>query len=127
MSITVNDPYHGEAVRRPSSPGPPRRPRSRAGRSAWLTPTANADQANSAIQNFVQRRAVGIIDLVFPTTSLRAGVLAAQKAKIPVATWGSGLGDGVVISDGDGGPFAQPIVDKMLKDMGGREETQFLK
>ncbi|MGO9410360.1 MAG: hypothetical protein ACLQCB_06355 [Spirochaetia bacterium] len=89
--------------------------------------SGNADQANSAIQNFVRRRAVGIIDLVFPTTSLRAGVLAAQKAKIPVATWGGGLGDGVVISDGDGGPFAQPIVDKMLKDMGGREETQFLK
>ena len=62
-----------------------------------------------------------------PHNVAQSGRAGSAEGQIPVATWGGGLGDGVVISDGDGGPFAQPIVDKMLKDMGGREETQFLK
>ena len=115
VSITVNDPNNQAVIA-----GATAEAKVKGWEASVVDANGNADQANSAIQNFVQRRAVGIIDLVFPTTSLRAGLLAAQKAKIPVATWGGGLGDGVVISDGDGGPFAQPIVDKMLKDMGNK-------
>jgi ribose transport system substrate-binding protein len=79
-----------------------------------------ADKANSAIQNLVQRRANAIIDMVFPTTSLRAGLLAAQNAKIPVATWGGGMGTAVVATNGSGGPHADPIVKRMVADMGGK-------
>ena len=107
VSITVNDPNNQAVIT-----GATAEAKVKGWEASVVDANGNSDQANSAIQNFVQRRAVGIIDLVFPTTSLRAGLLAAQKAKIPVATWGGGLGDGVVISDGDGGPFAQPIASR---------------
>src|SRR5260221_3026058 len=44
----------------------------------------SADQANAAIQNLVQRKASAIVDLVFPVSSLGAGLAAAREAKIPV-------------------------------------------
>ncbi len=75
----------------------------------------SADEANSAIQNFVTRGADAIIDMVFPTTSLATGLRAAKEAKIPVATWGGGMGDGVAVTNGTGGLFAVPIV-KMMKE-----------
>ena len=115
VSITVNDPNNQAVIT-----GATAEAKAKGWDISVVDANGNADQANSAIQNFVQRKTVAIMDLVFPTTSLRAGLLAAQKAKIPVATWGGGLGEGVVITDGDGGPFAQPIVDKMLKDMGNK-------
>lgn len=80
----------------------------------------SADKANSAIQNLVSRHAGAIFDLVFPATSLTAGLTAAKTANIPVATWGGGLGPGVVVTDGGGGAFAKPVVDYMVKQMGGR-------
>jgi ribose transport system substrate-binding protein len=70
----------------------------------------SADQANAAIQNLVQRKAGAIIDLVFPATSLGAGLAAARAANIPVATWGGGLGNGIVATNGSGGPLAIPII-----------------
>jgi ribose transport system substrate-binding protein len=78
----------------------------------------SADQANAAIQNLVQRKAGAIIDMVFPVSSLGAGLHAAQEASIPVATWGGGLGNGVVATVGGGGPLAIPIVELMAKDLG---------
>ena len=78
----------------------------------------SADQANAAIQNLVQRKAGAIIDMVFPVSSLGAGLHAAQEASVPVATWGGGLGNGVVATDGGGGPMAKPIVEMMAKDLG---------
>lgn len=78
----------------------------------------SADQANAAIQNFVTKKAGMIFDLVFPTSSLGAGLAAAKQAGIPVATWGGGLGTGVVITTGDGAPFAEPATQKMLQDLG---------
>jgi ribose transport system substrate-binding protein len=80
----------------------------------------SADEANSAIQNFVARKANAIIDMVFPVTSLSAGLRAASEAKIPVATWGGGMGQGVVVTNGSGGLHAIPIVEQMLKDMNGK-------
>ncbi len=78
-----------------------------------------ADQANTAIQNLVTRQAGAIIDMVFPTTSLGGGLAAAERAGIPVATWGGGMGPAVVAINGSGGPMAIPIVEQMVEDMGG--------
>lgn len=78
----------------------------------------NADTANSAINNFVTKDAGMIFDLVFPVTSLGAGLNAARGKGIPVASWGGGLTDGVVMTTGDGAPFAKPATEAMLKDMG---------
>lgn len=78
----------------------------------------SADEANAAIQNFVTRGADAIIDMVFPTTSLATGLRAAKEAKIPVATWGGGMGDGVAVTNGTGGLFAVPIVKMMMDQIG---------
>ena len=80
----------------------------------------SAAQANAAIQNLIQRRAKAVIDMVFPVTSLGAGLAAARDAKVPVATWGGGMGPGVVATNGSGGPAAQPITAMLVKDMGGQ-------
>lgn len=80
----------------------------------------SADKANAAIQNFVARRAGAIFDLVFPTTSIGAGLAAARQAGIPVATWGGGLGPGVVMTTGSGAPFAEPAVKQMISDLGSK-------
>ncbi len=79
----------------------------------------SADQANTAISNFVSKGAGMIFDLVFPTTSLGAGLSAAKTAGIPVATWGGGLGTGVVMTTGDGAPFAKPSTEALIADMKG--------
>lgn len=80
----------------------------------------NADQANTAIRNFVNKKAGMIFDLVFPTTSLGSGLNAAKAANIPVATWGGGTGTGVVVTTGNGAPFAEPATQAMIDAMGGK-------
>jgi ribose transport system substrate-binding protein len=82
----------------------------------------SADEANAAFQNLAQRGAGAIIDLVFPVTSLGAGLAAAREANIPVATWGGGLGDGVVATNGTGGPQAAEVINQMVADMDGNGE-----
>lgn len=77
----------------------------------------NADTANSAMTNFVSKDAGMIFDLVFPVTSLGAGMNAARGAGIPVASWGGGLTDGVVMTTGEGAPFATPATEAMLEAM----------
>lgn len=78
----------------------------------------NADQANTAITTFANKGAGMIFDLVFPTTSLGAGLNAAKSAGIPVATWGGGTGTGVVMTTGNGAPFAKPATQALLDAMG---------
>ncbi|BDI22460.1 sugar ABC transporter substrate-binding protein [Herbiconiux sp. L3-i23] len=78
----------------------------------------NADQANAAITNFVNKNAGMIFDLVFPASSLGAGLSAAQNAGIPVATWGGGIAPGVVMTTGDGAPFAEPATQALLDAIG---------
>ena len=78
----------------------------------------NAATANAAISTFVNKKASMIFDLVFPTTSLGGGLAAAAKKNIPVATWGGGLGKGVVMTTGDGAPFAGPATKALLAAMG---------
>ena len=80
----------------------------------------SADKANSAIQNLVQRKVTAIMDLVFPASSLGSGLAAAKGANIPVATWGGGMGGGVVATNGSGGPLAVPVVELMLKALGSK-------
>ncbi|MGV8989503.1 MAG: sugar ABC transporter substrate-binding protein [Cypionkella sp.] len=80
----------------------------------------NADQANAAIQNFVQVKATAIIDMVFPWSSIGAGLDAAKTAGIPVVSWGGGLGSTVAATNGSGGPMAIPVVDLMVKNMDGK-------
>jgi ribose transport system substrate-binding protein len=80
----------------------------------------NADQANAAIQNFAQRGATAIVDMVFPYSSIGAGLDAAKNAKIPVVTWGGGLGGTVAATNGSGGPMVVPVDDLMIKTMDGK-------
>lgn len=80
----------------------------------------SADQANAGIQNFAQVGATAIIDMVFPWSSIGAGLDAAASAGIPVVTWGGGLGGTVAATNGSGGPMAVPVVELMVEKMGGR-------
>lgn len=80
----------------------------------------SADQANAAIQNFAQRGAAAIVDMVFPFSSIGAGLAAAKTANVPVVTWGGGLGSTVAATNGSGGPMVIPVDDLMLKTMGGK-------
>ncbi|TBW35827.1 sugar ABC transporter substrate-binding protein [Siculibacillus lacustris] len=80
----------------------------------------NADQANAAIQNFAGRGAGAIIDMVFPYSSIGAGLASAKAAGIPVVTWGGGIGGTVAATNGSGAPIAQPVLDKMAADLGGK-------
>ena len=80
----------------------------------------SADQANAAIQNFAQRSSAAIVDMVFPYSSIGAGLEAAKSANIPVVTWGGGLGSSVAATNGSGGPMVVPVDELMLKTMGGK-------
>lgn len=83
----------------------------------------SADEANAAIQNLVTNNSDAIVDMVFPTTSLGAGLRAAEEAGIPVGTWGGGFGPAVVVVNGSGGPHADPIIKKLVDDIGGEGEV----
>jgi len=87
---------------------------------AVVDAAGNADQANAAIQNFAQRGAAGIVDMVFPYTSIGAGLAAAKAAKIPVVTWGGGLGGSVAATNGSGGPMTVPVDELMIKNLEGK-------
>jgi ribose transport system substrate-binding protein len=86
----------------------------------------SADQANAAIQNFAQRGAGAVIDMVFPWSSIGAGLAAAKSAKIPVVTWGGGLGGSVAATNGSGAPVALPVIEQMVKDLGGKGDLLVL-
>jgi ribose transport system substrate-binding protein len=80
----------------------------------------SADQANAAIQNFAQLGAYAIVDMVFPWSSIGAGLAAAGDASIPVVTWGGGLGGTVAATNGSGGPMVVPVNELMIKNMDGK-------
>jgi ribose transport system substrate-binding protein len=82
--------------------------------------SGSADQANAAIQNFAGRGAVAIVDMVFPYSSIGAGLAAAKAANIPVVTWGGGLGSTVAATNGSGAPIAQPVLDRLKADLGAK-------
>ena len=80
----------------------------------------SADQANAAIQNFAQKKSAAIVDMVFPFSSIGAGLDAAKGGNIPVVTWGGGLGSTVAATNGSGGPMVIPVNEVMIKAMGGK-------
>jgi len=118
VSITVNDSSNARFIKGATAA---------AEAAGWevsvIDAHGNADEANAAIQNLIQRKATAIIDLVFPVTSLGAGLTAAQAGNVPVGTWGGGLGGGVVATNGSGGPQAEPIVKQMVEDLGGKGQV----
>jgi ribose transport system substrate-binding protein len=83
----------------------------------------NADTANAAFRTFANRQVGMIFNLVFPATSLGAGLQAARDAGIPVASWGGGTGDGIVMNTGDGGPFATIVTEALAEDLDGAGEV----
>ena len=83
----------------------------------------NADTANAAFRTFANRNAGIIFNLVFPATSLNAGLTAARDAGIPVVSWGGGVGDGIVMNTGDGGPFATIVTEALAEDLEGTGEV----
>jgi ribose transport system substrate-binding protein len=85
---------------------------------AVIDAAGSADQANSAIQNFAQRGAVAVVDMVFPFSSIGAGLESAKGAGIPVVTWGGGIGSSVAATNGSGAPIALPVIEKMVADLG---------
>jgi len=95
-----------------------------AGELGWevsvIDAAGSADQANAAIQNFAQRGTAAIVDMVFPFSSIGAGLDAAKSANIPVVTWGGGLGSTVAATNGSGGPMVVPVNELMLKGMEGK-------
>ena len=80
----------------------------------------SADEANAAMQTLSLRGVDAIIDLVFPVTSIGAGLRAAEENGVVVGTWGGGLGENVAATNGSGGIQAKPIVEQMVEDMGGK-------
>lgn len=95
-----------------------------AGELGWkisvIDAAGSADQANSGMQDLVQRGAGAIIDMVFPVSSIGAGLAAADGAGIPVVSWGGGLGGSVAATNGSGAPMAIPVVELMIKNLGGK-------
>jgi ribose transport system substrate-binding protein len=71
------------------------------------------DQANTAMQNLVQRKVAGIAITVFPVSSLAAGLASTKQAGIPVVTSGGGTGDGVAVNvdDSQGEKVTQALID----------------
>lgn len=80
----------------------------------------SADQANAAIQNFVQRGVKAVVDMVFPYSSIGAGLDSAKAAGVPVVTWGGGIGSTVAATNGSGAPMAEPVIKLMLDQMAGK-------
>lgn len=71
------------------------------------------DQANTAMQNLVQRGVAGIAITVFPVSSLAAGLASTRQAGIPVVTAGGGTGDGIAVNvdDSQGEKVTQALID----------------
>lgn len=115
VSITVNDSSNARFIKGATAA---------AEEMGWETIVidahGSADEANAAFQNLSLRGVDAIIDLVFPVSSLGAGLKAAEESGIVVGTWGGGLGGIVAATNGTGGIQAQPIVEQMVKDMGGK-------
>jgi ribose transport system substrate-binding protein len=87
----------------------------------WTVESLNANgdpsQAIAQIKQLVTKKADAIIVTVFDSTGLAAGLQAAADAKVPVLTAGGGMASGIALAASTGA--AQPLVDLMLKNLGG--------
>ena len=59
---------------------------------------ASADQANAAMSSFAVQKVDAIFVLAFASSSIGAGMAAANAADIPVATWGGEIVPGIVVT-----------------------------
>jgi len=59
---------------------------------------ASADQANAAMKSFATQGVDAIFVLAFASSAISSGLEAAKEAKIPVATWGGEIVDGIVVT-----------------------------
>jgi len=88
----------------------------------WTVTNLNAQgeplQANTAIKQLVTKGVDAIIVTVFDSNSLAAGIDAAREAGIPILSAGGGLAPGVALAASTGA--GQPMVDLMLKELGGK-------
>ena len=76
-------------------------------------------KAIAAIQNLVQKKVNVIVTTVFPANSLAAGGLAAKAAGIPIASVGSGTGDGVTANWDVGTQVGKALGAKVVADTKG--------
>jgi ribose transport system substrate-binding protein len=87
----------------------------------WAVDTVNANgdpsQAITSIKQLATKKVSAIIVTVFDSTGLAAGLQAAADANIPVLSAGGGMADGIALSASTGA--APPLIDLMLKDIGG--------
>jgi ribose transport system substrate-binding protein len=87
----------------------------------WTVENLNANgdpsQAIAEIKQLVTKKVDAIIVTVFDSSGLAAGLQAAADAKIPVLTAGGGMAPGIALSASTGA--AQPLVDLMVKNLGG--------
>jgi ribose transport system substrate-binding protein len=87
----------------------------------WTVESLNANgdpsQAIAQIKQLVTKKADAIIVTVFDSTGLAAGLQAATDAKVPVLTAGGGMAPGIALAASTGA--AQPLVDLMVKNLGG--------
>ncbi|MDQ0473219.1 sugar ABC transporter substrate-binding protein [Labrys wisconsinensis] len=71
----------------------------KAGWDVKVTDTqASADQANAAMRNFAVQKVDAMFVLAFASSSIGAGLAAANDAGIPVATWGGEIVPGIVVT-----------------------------
>jgi len=88
----------------------------------WSVEALNANgdpsQAITAIKQLVTKQVDAIIVTVFDSTGLAAGLSAAAEANIPVLSAGGGMADGIALSASTGA--AQPLLDLMVSDLGGK-------
>lgn len=115
VSITANEAGNALAIRGATAA---------AKKAGWTVEVVDAQgdaaKANAAMSTFAGKKAGMIFNLVFPATSLATGLAAAKSAGIPVASWGGGPGNGVVMWTGNGGPYATQSATAMAKDMNGK-------
>jgi ribose transport system substrate-binding protein len=86
--------------------------------SSIVDANGSVDQANSAIQNLVEKGVDAIVVTIFPSDSLAAGLTAARAKGIPVFSDGGGLADGVLANVDI--VFGKVNADRLVKDMGGK-------
>lgn len=112
VSITANEAGNALAIRGATAA---------AEKAGWkvevIDAQGDANKANGAMTAFAQRKVGMIFNLVFPATSIAAGLARAQKNGVPVATWGGGPGPGIVMWTGDGGDYAKLSAEAMVKDL----------
>ena len=75
------------------------------------------DNANTAIESFVNQGVKGIMSTIYPPDALQAGITAANEAGIPVVGHFSGDGPGVAAFSSSGGD--EQMTQLMVDTMGG--------